>query len=231
MKRSLALLVGLLVAFSSFAEVTDLVLKGMIDKDVVVVTIDGTEVGGKLGSYNATSIALIKADGQVAEMARASIKDVRGAGVQAAQPAGPALPEVAAWKDKSLDERQAAYKERFELIADTKRATYRMGDSGTPYPLARWVPVFASYPDVIAKVNAYTSDLKASRIVMNAGFILLIPGVVLVFTGPIVLGIVFDVASIAVNLTGLIFFLPQGSDLKAAADLFNAHTRQALGLN
>jgi len=142
----------------------------------------------------------------------------------------PQAPDLSGWKDKSVDERKAAYEQQFKLTVDTKRGTFKMGADGTFYPIGQWMPVFQQYPDVEKLAKEYNGKLRTSLVMLGVGTVLLIPGMVMSMVGPFLVGLIFDVASLTVDLTALLF-IPKESTLAEAEQAFNAHTLAALGLN
>lgn len=239
MKRLMILLVAFFLAAAAYAEVTDVVLKAFLNKNVVVVEADGTEVKGQLASYDARTAVVIKKDGEVVEIARAEMSSVRGEGGGSKAPAEgtrasagdkPVPPDLEAIKDGSNAERQSAFNEQLQLFSDPLIYALRMGESGRFFPIAQWEPVLRQAPPAYQLYQKFNRHRTTSAVFQIAGLVVLIPGMVMSILGPYIPGIIFDGVSIVLSLTALIA-MPSKKDFLRIADAYNGYLRETLNLS
>ena len=65
------------VVLSTYAEVSDSVWKALLNRDVIIEKSDGSEVTGKLTSFDDLSVVVIKADGKVVSVQKKGVSSVR----------------------------------------------------------------------------------------------------------------------------------------------------------
>jgi hypothetical protein len=245
--RNLAFVVLLmLVGAGAFAQVSDLVLSGVVDRDVVIAKADGSQVSGQLSSYDAATVVVITAGGDVVEIARKDLKSVKvlsatdsgdtgpasKATPAATAPSGdaPAAPDFASVRGAGTADRQSAYDGQFKVIVDPLVVALKMGDSGRFYPLAQWEPVLRDVPAAYQLYKSYNGRRVTSTVFLIGGSVLLIPGTLMSFLGPYLVGIILDVGALTFDLVALLV-QPSTADLQKIADAYNAQTRKTLQLS
>jgi small nuclear ribonucleoprotein (snRNP)-like protein len=239
MKRLMILLIACFLAAAAYAEVTDIVLKAFLNKNVVVVKDNGTEVAGQLASFDASTAVVIKKDGEVVEIARADISSVRGSsggskapaeGARASAGDKPVPPDLEAVKDKSDAERQSIFNEELKLFTDPLIFALRMGESGRFFPLAQWEPVLRQAPPAYQLYLKFNRRRTTSTVFQISGLVVLVPGIVMSFLGPYIPGIICDGVSIVLSLVALVT-LPSKRDFLRIADAYNAYLGESLNLS
>jgi hypothetical protein len=206
---------------------------------IVFVKTDGSEVGGTLASFDETSAVVIKESGDVVEVGRHDIDSVRAtaAAVETAAPAPkaasldrPTPPDLASVKDKSQSVKEATYDDQFKVVVDPLIVAFKMGAGGRFFPLAQWEPVFREVPDAYQLFQTYNNKRVSSTVFLIGGNLLLIPGLVMLYTGPLILGLGFDVGALVCDIIALIV-QPTKADLERIATVYNAQTRKSLQLS
>jgi small nuclear ribonucleoprotein (snRNP)-like protein len=239
MKRLMVVLIAFFLAAAAYAEVTDVVLKAFMNKTVVVVEADGTEVKGQLASFDASTAVVIRADGEVVEIARADMRSVRGEGGGAKAPAEgsrasagdkPVAPDLEAIKERSDAERQIAFNEELQLFSDPLIYALRMGESGRFFPVAQWEPVLRQAPPAYQLYQKFSRRTTTSMVFQISGLVVLIPGMVMSFLGPYIPGIICDLVSLTLSLTALIA-RPSKNDFLRIADAYNGYLKESLNLS
>lgn len=243
MRKFILLCLFLVVAAGAYAQVSDLVLSGIVNRNVVVEQADGSVVSGQLSSYDATSVVIIKEGGELVEIARKDVKSIKvatsaapaAAAPAAAAPAAqtgdrPVPPDLAAVKGKSRAERQTAYVGQYQLLVDPLIVALKMGEGGRFYPLAQWEPVLRDVPSAYQLFQSYNNRRLTSTIFLIGGAVLLVPGAIMSITGPFLVGIILDLGALVLDVVSLIV-QPNKNDLQKIADAYNANTRKALDLS
>lgn len=259
MKKLAFVVLLFLVAAGAFAQVSDLVLSGLLDRNVVLTKTDGSVISGKLSSYDAVTVVVIKEGGDVVEIARKDLKSLKvapaataaatGAPAAAAAPAAstasaanpapaaaapsgdaPAAPNLASVKGKSQAEKQSAYDAQFKVVVDPMIVALKMGESGRFFPLAQWDPVLRDVPAAYQLFKSYNGRRVTATVFLVGGLVLLIPGTVMSILGPYLVGIILDLGAIAFDVVSLIV-QPGKNDLQKIADAYNAETKKALQLS
>jgi hypothetical protein len=77
MKKSITLVACILITLSVEAQVSDLILKGLIDKSIIIEKMDGTSIACKLLSFDDKDIAVADASGIISSISRSNLKEVR----------------------------------------------------------------------------------------------------------------------------------------------------------